>query len=67
VEFTQANIKIENNQLIVDGKPAADLFAKADQEPSVVSFREVTAALPSEDLTPGHVMPAVVLTTSRAS
>lgn len=67
VKFTNVDIQIENGDLVIDGKPTLDLFDKADREPAVRIVREVTAALPTEDLTPGHVFPSVVLTTSRAS
>jgi hypothetical protein len=67
MKFTNVDIRIENGGLVIDGKPTSDLFEKADREPIIRMVREVTAALPTEDVTPGHVFPSVIPTTSRAS
>jgi hypothetical protein len=67
MKLTDAEIKIVDGQLLIDGNNLHGLFEEADQEPNIRKHVETAASLPSEDLTPGHVFPAVVLTTSRAA
>jgi hypothetical protein len=67
VKITNAEIKVVDEKLLINGQQVTGLFERAEREPSVVRQLEITASLPIEDITPGHVMPAVALTTSRAS
>jgi hypothetical protein len=67
MKITNADICIDAGKLTVNGKQITGLFDRANNEPLIQSQRSATASLPAEDLTPGHVVPAVVLTVSRAS
>lgn len=67
MKITDAEITIVDGQLVIDGERIDGLFEEASKEPHIRKHAETAACLPSEDLTPGHVFPAVVLTTSRAS
>lgn len=67
MKITEAQINIVEGHLTIDGERIDGLFEEAYKEPHLRKLAETSAYLPSEDVTPGHVFPAVVLTTSRAS
>ncbi len=67
MKITHSDINIIEGELTIDGLTVKGLFEKVKQEPAVQQQIGISAALPVEDLTPGHVFPAVVLTSLHAS
>ena len=67
MKLTDAKVKIVEGQLVIEGCQIEGLFADAAKEPNIRKHAETTTSLPIEDLMPGHVFPATVYTTSRAS
>lgn len=67
MKLTDAKVKIIEGQLVIEGCQIKGLFADAAKEPNICKHAESSASLPVEDLMPGHVFPATVYTTSRAS
>ena len=68
VKIIPADIRAENNKLFVDGKNLfAELFDRSQREEVLVKQDSLTAGLPEEDLAPGHVIPASILTISGSS
>lgn len=66
MKITDIHLTIVDGKLTIEGKGIEGLFADAKNEPTLRRHAEVTASLPPEDLLPGHVMPASILTTSRS-
>ena len=68
MKITSTDVQLENGTLVVNGKKSfSELQERTEREEPVVRQRSLIAGLPDEDLTPGHVMPPVILTVSRAS
>ena len=68
MKIIPADVRVENNKLFVDGKNLfAELFDRSQREEPLVKQGLLSAGLPEEDLAPGHVIPASILTISGSS
>ena len=57
-----ANIDLIGDQLTVEGKNLLqELMERAADEPSLAKQKWLSAGLPEEDISPGHVIPAVMI------
>jgi hypothetical protein len=67
MKFTNSDITLVDGKLVINGGQYVEaMFEEAKREPNIRRQAETSAYLPNEDVTPGHVIPAVVLTTSRS-
>ena len=63
VKVVSTDVKLIGDELVVEGLTTfGELMERAQREEPLVRQGSLTAGLPDEDLSPGHVMPAVVLT-----
>lgn len=67
MKLTDAEVRIVDGHLVIEGNEIEGLFAEAENEPNILQHAAATTLLPAEDLMPGHVIPAMVYTTSRAT
>lgn len=63
MELFSTDVELVGDELRVGGKSIfGDLMERAKQESTLIGQRSLTAGLPEEDLSPGHVVPAVIPT-----
>ncbi len=68
MRIVSGDVRIVGDDLIVEGKYRfAELVERAKKERAVVQQGAFTQGLPEEDLLPGHVVPAVLLSTLRST
>ena len=63
MELFSTDVELVGDELRVGGKSIfGDLMERAKQEGALIRQRSLTAGLPEEDFSPGHVVPAVIPT-----
>ena len=68
LKIVSTDVCIFEDQLIVGGKYAfGELLDRARQEDKLVKQASFATELPEEDLTPGHVVPGVIMIGSRSA
>jgi hypothetical protein len=68
MKIVSGDVRIVGKDLIVEGKYRfAELAERAEKESVLIRQDALTRGLPEEDLSPGHVVPAVLLPTLRST
>ncbi len=68
MKIAPTEIKLENDKLFLEGRDVfSELFERVRKDETLIAQRTFTVGLPEEDITPGHVVPATIVTVSGSS